>query len=80
LLQQERVEVLSWSSSESFMTAASDTFKEIVAPPPVRAAKQKRRSLALRPDDARRLGETVRSRPDRRRLYYTIATYIHLLR
>jgi hypothetical protein len=32
LLQQERVEVLFWSSLESFMTAASDAFKGIVAP------------------------------------------------
>jgi hypothetical protein len=37
LLQQAQVEVLLWSSLEAFMTAASDTFKEIVAPPPVRA-------------------------------------------
>ena len=30
--QQERGEVLFWSSLESFMTAASDAFKEIVPP------------------------------------------------
>jgi len=47
-LQQAQVEVLFWSSSESFMTAASDTFKGIVAPPSRAAAKQSETIFGLR--------------------------------
>ena len=47
-LQQEQVEVLFWSSSESFKTAASDTFKRIVAPPSRAAAKQSETIFGLR--------------------------------